>query len=536
MANQCVSCDKGFRSQETLNQHLRSQDHACRQLANQLDRDRKFISQSSGSNRKDLSTQSQPSRQKTLESQTYPLGSRHRCNPCNRFFKDQTALDQHLQKSSVHKTAIFPPLQVQTTAESWNFGISGPHQRNLLLLDPIPSSSHTSQTLNYRRNEKSTDKSCSWSVIPETENRELFEKLSQNCHSPEDLLRNKYLLHPYSASDISGLRKCKKCGRLAKDSQNDRCYFHPGKRTATVRNSRQHYTCCQTANRGCTSAPVHEYRKSPHANKYQTFASSPPASSQKPTFQAITLDCEMAEVKGLRSEVILICAVDYFTGAVLLNSLVSPGETIRDWRTEIHGITSSAMDWAISQERALAGWKEAREELWKLIDQNTILVGHALQHDLDVLRMVHTRVVDSAILARNAVGTYNRQWGLQKLCKELLGFEIRSNKGGVHDCLEDVLATREVVLLCTQHEQELEAWANVKSLELTLEEERRKAAKRKLASKRAEQETLNDRLNSGSGSSYDQYESDEREILHWSDIAEDFGWPHPDTGYYPWSD
>jgi DNA polymerase III epsilon subunit-like protein len=244
----------------------------------------------------------------------------------------------------------------------------------------------------------------------------------------------------------------------------------------------------------------------------------------------------MAGVKGLRSEVILICAVDYFTGAVLLNSLVSPGEKVRDWRTEIHGITSSAMDRAISQGRVLTGWRAAREELWKLIDQNTILVGHALQHDLDVLRLVHTRVVDSAILARNAVGMYNRQWGLQRLCKELLGFEIRRNNGGVHDCLEDVLATREVVLLCTQNEQELEAWANIKSLELTLEEERRKTAREKLASKRAKQETLNARLNSGSGGSYDEYESDEGEILHWSDIAEDLGWPHPDTGYDPWSD
>ena len=31
-------------------------------------------------------------------------------------------------------------------------------------------------------------------------------------------------------------------------------------------------------------------------------------------------------------------------------------------------------------------------------------------------------------------------------------------------------------------------------------------------------------------------DDDDREILHWSDIAEDLGWPHPDTGYDPWSD
>jgi DNA polymerase III epsilon subunit-like protein len=67
----------------------------------------------------------------------------------------------------------------------------------------------------------------------------------------------------------------------------------------------------------------------------------------------------MAQVKGLRSEVILICAVDYFTGAVLLNRLVHPDEIVRDWRTKIHGITDAAMKKAVSQGHVLAGWTEA---------------------------------------------------------------------------------------------------------------------------------------------------------------------------------
>jgi hypothetical protein len=31
------------------------------------------------------------------------------------------------------------------------------------------------------------------------------------------------------------------------------------------------------------------------------------------------------------------------------------------------------------------------------------------------------------------------------------------------------------------------------------------------------------------------YDEDD-EILRWSDIAEDCGYPHPNTGYDPWSD
>jgi len=30
-------------------------------------------------------------------------------------------------------------------------------------------------------------------------------------------------------------------------------------------------------------------------------------------------------------------------------------------------------------------------------------------------------------------------------------------------------------------------------------------------------------------SDYDEYESDEGEILHWPDISEEYRWPHPDT-------
>lgn len=82
--------------------------------------------------------------------------------------------------------------------------------------------------------------------------------------------------------------------------------------------------------------------------------------------------------------------------------------------------------------------RELDQSCRKYIKDNTILVGHALEHDL----------VDSGILPRNASGIRRIRWGLQTLCSELLSVEIRKNKGGTHDCLEDVLATREVVLFC----------------------------------------------------------------------------------------
>jgi DNA polymerase III epsilon subunit-like protein len=240
----------------------------------------------------------------------------------------------------------------------------------------------------------------------------------------------------------------------------------------------------------------------------------------------------MVGVVGGTNEVILLCVADYLTGAILLNRLVSPTNIVAGWRTKIHGVTRSMLQAAISEGQALAGWKEARAELWRFIDSETILVGHALHHDLDVLRMIHHRVVDSAILARNAVGVRTRQWGLKDLCDGLLHVVFRKNEGEVHDCIEDVLATREVVLWCTKNQQELHAWANIKRLEEERKEEERKKAQQAKKDQIASMERPKDKnpyLNAGDEDN--NFNSEESEKLHWSDIAEDLGWLHPDTGY-----
>lgn len=199
----------------------------------------------------------------------------------------------------------------------------------------------------------------------------------------------------------------------------------------------------------------------------------------------------MANVREGGSEVIFLSAVDFVTGAVLLNHYVSPTRKIANWGTRIHGITRGDVESATARGEALRGWKGARDAVWKLIDENTILVGHALQNDLDILRMLHSRVVDSAVLAREAVGE-NRQWGLALLCHELLKIDFRDNKRKIHNCLEDVLATRDVVLYCIRHQDELRVWADLKRLEEQRKKEARDRIKeeKKAAKERAEIQNL----------------------------------------------
>jgi hypothetical protein len=83
---------------------------------------------------------------------------------------------------------------------------------------------------------------------------------------------------------------------------------------------------------------------------------------------------------------------------------------------------------------------------------------------LKALGVAHGRVVDTAILAAEASGRLGergkvrRTVGLQRLCRELAGLEIRSG-GGYHDSLEDVLATRELAIWCLTHPDEVSEWA-----------------------------------------------------------------------------
>jgi DNA polymerase III epsilon subunit-like protein len=243
----------------------------------------------------------------------------------------------------------------------------------------------------------------------------------------------------------------------------------------------------------------------------------------------------MAGIAGGDSEAILLCLTDYVTGAVLLNRFVCPREKITQMRTPIHGISKPMLDQAIAQGQALYGWEGARSEVWKYIDANTVLVGHALEHDLNALRIIHPRVVDSGILARNAVGIHRIRWGLHTLCSALLSVEIRKNQGGIHDCLEDVLATREVVLFCTRNKAAFTSWAEAKRVEeMRLEREREIAKQKKQEEERLSKERAQKGHWSGRHVYYDL--DDDHELVHWSDIAEDLGWPHPDTGYDPWSD
>ncbi|KAE8353666.1 ribonuclease H-like domain-containing protein [Aspergillus coremiiformis] len=273
--------------------------------------------------------------------------------------------------------------------------------------------------------------------------------------------------------------------------------------------------------------------------------------------RAVVIDCEMVQVQRWRRDLAFLSAVDFLTGEVLINNYVQPTGKVTDWTTKISGITPAAMAEAVASGQALNGWQSAREALFNYVDAQTILIGHSLNSDLDVLGIYHTRVVDSVIVASEAVfgsfSSFNRLYSLKTLSEEFLNLQIQPENQS-HVCLEDTFATRDVVLCFVQNPERLIAWGGIAKARYDAEQAQREARRRqkkeikaRTAAKQqqaaAEQPLAPREPTSQSGvyqgfSDIDEYGGcdGDSETLRWSDVAEACGWPHPDTGYDPLSD
>ncbi|TGO70917.1 hypothetical protein BELL_0646g00010 [Botrytis elliptica] len=392
------------------------------------------------------------------------------CSLCQRSFKDQRSLEQHVDNSSVHKNSIQgkinvfhpvgfnhaksgqTPYQQATPSQSIQINYGHNNGASLYLNHTVPDGYYQLPTPVISTHTPTQIPSSTvamivpvveslWSTFHESESRMVLDTLSSHCHSREDLQANNYITQPYNKSDYVDSRKCKRFRELKVDYEKS-CTFHPYKRNKW--NVKKPYKCCringtEPDSHGCQTLPIHDFQFPLRSFRHQDFQQTP-AASNEPKHLAVVIDCEMAGVAGGGGggEPILLCAVDFVSGAVILNHLICPKERINDMRSSIHGISIHTLNEAVSRGQALD-------------------VG------------------------------FNRTWGLSTMCSELLKLEIRKNKGAIHDCLEDVLATREVVICCTQNKDAFQNWAKIKEIEeAKLQKEREE--KREISRKKKEEE------------------------------------------------
>lgn len=200
----------------------------------------------------------------------------------------------------------------------------------------------------------------------------------------------------------------------------------------------------------------------------------PPGSA--PPLVAVVVDCEMGTAESGESELIRISMINYFTGAVLVDSLVWPDVPMAHFNTRFSGVTRQAMNEARRRRACLFGRHGAREAIWNHVGPETVVIGHSLNSDLTSLRWIHHRVVDT-LMVEDPFARADRQrlerletehaqailearenkrpappapkaqhpgCSLKALSKAYLKRDIQF-KGRGHDSLEDATATRDLL-------------------------------------------------------------------------------------------
>ena len=288
----------------------------------------------------------------------------------------------------------------------------------------------------------------------------LYHELNNFVLTNEQLFANQYvsphpqdnssfvLLCPPTPSNLSlGEHCCLRCGThfamspayTQSLSQNALCIWHPGKRQMV-------YTCCNTNTQtGCTSHNYHVHkenidtfilkqyarRSGEYSVLYKTVGSYQYLPSNP--LGIVALDCEMVYTSG-GLEVAKVTLMDEY-GNAPVDTYVQPHNQVIDYNTEYSGITLDKL-----RRNNPVTLHQVQMDLLRFIDQDTIIVGHSLESDLKALRIIHTRVVDTAVLYKHMYGSKLK---LKDLSIIILQRVIQNDPNG-HDSLEDARAAMDL--------------------------------------------------------------------------------------------
>lgn len=275
--------------------------------------------------------------------------------------------------------------------------------------------------------------------------------------------------------------RCKSHFQVFPDRRDDgtltsggKCTYHHGKITNTgSRGAREStYTCCQELigrTPGCSCADSHVFKVN-DTERLATilqYARTP----LNPTLnedRAVSFDCEMGfTVHGM--EVLRVTALSWPKADTLLDVLVRPIGAVLDFNTRYSGISAetfrTAKPYSHQLQHSLSVVESpaaARDLLFALITPSTPLIGHAIENDLNTLRIVHPSIVDTVLLFPHPRGLPRRR-ALRHLAAEMLERTIQTGGAEGHDSREDARATGDLV-----REKVKRTWKHLKGLGWTV--------------------------------------------------------------------
>jgi RNA exonuclease 1 len=309
----------------------------------------------------------------------------------------------------------------------------------------------------------------------------------------ENLAKHGYVISVPSDSDIDiaregikaakGWENCDRCknrfqvfpGRREEDgalTSGGKCTYHWGKpiwqerdaKNPTAKRERK-YRCCGEPvgdSVGCTQSDCHVFKVSEvkRLAALLNFIETPENPNLKSN-APVCVDCEMGyTVYGL--EIIRLTATMWPHGEELLDVLVRPKGEVLDLNSRFSGVWPKQIAEAVpfSEEKnhknSLDGAKklsivsspaEARRLLLEHLSPRTPLIGHGLENDLNATRLIHSTVIDTALLYPHKAGLPYRN-GLKYLMATHLNRNIQvvvDGKMDGHDSKEDANAAGDLV-------------------------------------------------------------------------------------------
>lgn len=281
------------------------------------------------------------------------------------------------------------------------------------------------------------------------------------------------------AEGSKGWEKCDRCsgrfqvfpgrredGALASGGQ---CTYHPTrpifpprKRTDNVTGSSESYfPCCGESvgtSVGCTKGNTHVFKVSETKRlaSILQFQETPRQPGKGP-LDPVCFDCEMGYTT-IGMELIRLTAVSWPDGRELLDVLVKPMGEILDLNSRYSGVFqehySIATPYGTPAPPKEDGKQQplqlvespaaARDLLFELLQPETPLMGHAIDNDLNVCRIIHPTIIDTVLLYPAPRRLPNRM-SLKLLARKFLEREIQTGGDNGHDSKEDSIATGDLV-------------------------------------------------------------------------------------------
>ncbi|XP_051806438.1 putative exonuclease GOR [Acanthochromis polyacanthus] len=238
-------------------------------------------------------------------------------------------------------------------------------------------------------------------------------------------------------------RICCRCGatysvsQTGKHIRKEECIYHYGK-AVTNRvpgGVETRYSCCEgvMGTPGCQMFKLHVHDSLSLDGFVSTFSRCPSDTSCPGIY---SLDCEKCyTIHGLELSRVTVVNSSL---QVVYDTFVRPDNEVIDYNTRFSGISEEDVK---SNHTSL---REVQETLLSFINANTILIGHSLETDLCLLKLLHGTVVDTSVVFPHRLGPPHKLT-LNRLTAEYLRRIIQESVCG-HDTAEDAAACMELML------------------------------------------------------------------------------------------